>query len=143
MLTWPRWYFNLLITPEPRLGILDHITTTTTTTTVCLKSKRQNISISLKERLKGLKEMHSLALALFLVPVLIDSSSLCRVFAYTNLIFFLFSSFNFLYFTSKVFSNHNFMCKNFQFLYEKCLNDRGVWKYFKVEMTFKKTASQA
>lgn len=44
--------------------MLDHITTTT----VSLKSKRQNVSISYVR----LKEMHSLALALFLVHVLLD-----------------------------------------------------------------------
>lgn len=80
MSTQPRWYFNLMITPGPRLGMLDHITTTTT---VCLKSKRQNVSISYMK----LKEMHSLPLTLVLVHVLMDSSSLCHAFTYTNMIF--------------------------------------------------------
>lgn len=65
-----RWYFNLMITPGPGLGILDH--TTITTTIVCLKIKKQNVSISYIR----LNEMHSLAL--FLVHVLIDSFSLCH-----------------------------------------------------------------
>lgn len=86
MFTRPRWYFNLMTTLAQRLGMLDHITTTTT---VYLKSKRQNVSISYMR----LKEIHSLALALFLVHVLIESSSLCHVFAYTNLGVFLFGLF--------------------------------------------------
>lgn len=146
MFTRPRWYFNLMITRAQRLGMLDHITTTTT---VYLKSKRQNVSISYMR----LKEIHSLVLALFIVHVLIDSSSLCHVFAYTNpgvflfgLVFYFFffklSSLNFLYFTCQTSSNQNFMCKNFEFLYEKCIYDCGVWKYFEVEMTIKKTVSE-
>lgn len=98
--------------------MLDHITTTTT---VCLKSKRQNVSISYMK----LKEMHSLPLTLVLVHVLMDSSSLCHAFTYTNMIFFPPFPAS-ISFTGKVFSNHNSVCKNFEFHYEKCLYDCGI-----------------